>query len=32
MRRREFAEHRLPAIYPARYFVTSGGLISYGPD
>jgi len=26
------AEHRLPAIYPARYFVTSGGLISYGPD
>jgi putative ABC transport system substrate-binding protein len=26
------AEHRLPAIYPARYFVSSGGLISYGPD
>jgi putative tryptophan/tyrosine transport system substrate-binding protein len=26
------AEHRLPAIYPARFFVTSGGLISYGPD
>jgi putative tryptophan/tyrosine transport system substrate-binding protein len=23
---------RLPAIYPYRYFVTSGGLISYGPD
>jgi putative ABC transport system substrate-binding protein len=26
------AEHRLPAIYPYRYFVTDGGLISYGPD
>jgi putative tryptophan/tyrosine transport system substrate-binding protein len=26
------AEHRLPAVYFARYFVTSGGLISYGPD
>jgi putative tryptophan/tyrosine transport system substrate-binding protein len=26
------AKHRLPAVYPARYFVTSGGLISYGPD
>jgi putative tryptophan/tyrosine transport system substrate-binding protein len=26
------AKHRLPAIYPVRYFVTSGGLISYGPD
>jgi putative ABC transport system substrate-binding protein len=23
--------HRLPAIYPFRYFVDSGGLISYGP-
>jgi putative ABC transport system substrate-binding protein len=22
----------LPAFYPFRYFVTSGGLISYGPD
>jgi putative ABC transport system substrate-binding protein len=28
-----FAEqHRLPAIYPFRYFVTDGGLISYGVD
>ena len=26
------ARHRLPAVYPARLFVTSGGLISYGPD
>jgi putative ABC transport system substrate-binding protein len=24
--------HRLPAIYFARYFVTGGGLISYGTD
>jgi putative ABC transport system substrate-binding protein len=26
------ARHRLPAVYSARYFVTDGGLISYGPD
>jgi putative tryptophan/tyrosine transport system substrate-binding protein len=26
------ARHRLPAIYPYRYFVIGGGLISYGPD
>jgi putative tryptophan/tyrosine transport system substrate-binding protein len=26
------ARHRLPAIYPYRYFATDGGLISYGPD
>jgi ABC-type uncharacterized transport system substrate-binding protein len=26
------ARHRLPAVYPFRYFVTSGGLIFYGPD
>jgi putative ABC transport system substrate-binding protein len=24
--------YRLPAIYPFRYFATSGGLISYGTD
>jgi putative ABC transport system substrate-binding protein len=24
--------HRLPAVYPYRFFTTSGGLISYGPD
>jgi ABC-type uncharacterized transport system substrate-binding protein len=26
------ARHRLPAAYPFRFFVTTGGLISYGPD
>jgi putative tryptophan/tyrosine transport system substrate-binding protein len=26
------ARHRLPAVYPFRYYVSSGGLISYGPD
>jgi len=26
------ARHRLPAVYPFRYYPTSGGLISYGPD
>jgi putative ABC transport system substrate-binding protein len=26
------ARHRLPTVYPARFFVASGGLISYGPD
>jgi putative ABC transport system substrate-binding protein len=26
------ARHRLPAIYSQRFFVISGGLISYGPD
>jgi putative ABC transport system substrate-binding protein len=26
------ARHRLPAIYASRFFVTDGGLISYGPD
>jgi putative ABC transport system substrate-binding protein len=25
-------KNRLPAVYPARSFVASGGLISYGPD
>ena len=24
--------HKLPAVYFVRYFVTAGGLISYGPD
>jgi putative ABC transport system substrate-binding protein len=24
--------HKLPAVYPNHYFVTSGGLMSYGPD
>jgi putative tryptophan/tyrosine transport system substrate-binding protein len=26
------AHHRLPAVYPLRFFVTGGGLVSYGPD
>ena len=26
------ARHRLPAVYPFRYFVASGGLMAYGPD
>src|SRR3954453_16169477 len=26
------AKHRLPAVYPYRYFAADGGLISYGPD
>ena len=26
------ARHRLPAIYPYRFFVAVGGLVSYGPD
>jgi putative ABC transport system substrate-binding protein len=26
------ARHRLPAVYPFRFFVVSGGLISYGVD
>jgi ABC-type uncharacterized transport system substrate-binding protein len=26
------AQYRLPAVYPGRYWVTYGGLISYGPD
>jgi putative ABC transport system substrate-binding protein len=24
--------HRLPAVYPYRYYVRDGGLVSYGPD
>ena len=26
------ARHRLPAVYPFRFFVGGGGLISYGSD
>ena len=26
------ARHRLPAIYPYRYFVEAGGLMSYGAN
>ena len=26
------ARHRLPAVYPYHFFVTDGGLVSYGPD
>jgi putative ABC transport system substrate-binding protein len=24
--------HRLPTVYPFRYFVAEGGLLSYGPE
>jgi ABC-type uncharacterized transport system substrate-binding protein len=26
------ARHRLPATFPARHYVTGGGLVSYAPD
>jgi putative ABC transport system substrate-binding protein len=26
------ARHRLPAVYPYRYYATEGGMMSYGPD
>jgi putative ABC transport system substrate-binding protein len=26
------AQHKLPAVYSGRWFVTDGGLLSYGPD
>jgi putative tryptophan/tyrosine transport system substrate-binding protein len=26
------AQHKLPAVYPFRFFVIGGGLMSYGPD
>jgi putative tryptophan/tyrosine transport system substrate-binding protein len=26
------AQHRLPAVYPYRYYISAGGLISYGPN
>ena len=26
------AKHRLPLVYPFRYFTAAGGLFSYGPD
>ena len=26
------ARHRLPAVYPNRFFVDAGGLMSYGPN
>jgi putative ABC transport system substrate-binding protein len=26
------AQHHLPAIYQSRYFITAGGLVSYGAD
>jgi putative ABC transport system substrate-binding protein len=26
------AKHRVPMIYPFRYFIDTGGLMSYGPE
>jgi putative ABC transport system substrate-binding protein len=26
------ARHKLPAVFPSRFYVSGGGLISYGPD
>jgi ABC-type uncharacterized transport system substrate-binding protein len=26
------ARHRIPAVYPFRFFISAGGLICYGPD
>ncbi|MBL8698123.1 MAG: ABC transporter substrate-binding protein [Alphaproteobacteria bacterium] len=26
------ARHRLPAVYPGRFFIPAGGLVAYGPD
>ena len=26
------ARHKLPTVYPARWYVTAGGLIAYAPD
>jgi hypothetical protein len=26
------AQHKLPAVYPGRFFAAGGGLISYGAD
>jgi putative ABC transport system substrate-binding protein len=26
------ASHRLPAVYPLRFFASDGGLLAYGPD
>jgi putative ABC transport system substrate-binding protein len=26
------ARHKLPAVYPFRFFVADGGLVAYGPE
>jgi putative tryptophan/tyrosine transport system substrate-binding protein len=29
---RSVARHRMPAVYPFRYYAAAGGMVAYGPD